>query len=208
MSRRHLSLPTRWLMTDERMGEGLWRALERLPRGGGVVFRHHDTPPADRRALFARVLRVARRRDLLLVRAGATAMRGEMGVHGRRGRGLVTWPAHHRAEAMRGAAAGARLLFVSPLFATRSHPGARAASRAAAAGIARGLPVVAIALGGMTERRFRAVAALGFAGYAGIDCWLSGPDAPRLSPSSPSTIARAARSTIPCRGRSAGNAAR
>ena len=32
MRARH---PDRWLMTDERQREALWRALERLPRGSG-----------------------------------------------------------------------------------------------------------------------------------------------------------------------------
>jgi thiamine-phosphate pyrophosphorylase len=170
--KRPPAIPTRWLMTDERLGEGLWTALSRLPRGGGVMFRHYRTPPAVRRRLFARMLRVARARGLVVVRAGPVPMPGEMGVHRRPGRGLVTWPAHDRREAMAGVAAGARVLFVSPIFATRSHPGAPPLRPGKAATIARGLPVVRIALGGMDERRFRTVRHLGFDGYAGIDCWL------------------------------------
>lgn len=175
MQRRH-PVPTRWLMTDERMGEDVWRALERLPRGAGVVFRHHATPVAERRRLFARVRRVARRRGLVLVRAGAVAMRGEQGVHARpgrgSGRGLVTWPAHDRAEAVRGMRSGASVLFVSPVFPTWSHPGARARGVLRAATVARGLGVAAMALGGMDERRLRRVRELGFVGYAAIDAWL------------------------------------
>jgi thiamine-phosphate pyrophosphorylase len=171
MRPRHPKLPTRWLMTDERLGEGLWDALRRLPPGSGVVFRHYRTPPAERRRLFARVLRVARARGLMLVRAGAMPMPGEMGVHARRGRGPVTWPAHDRREALTAVGAGAKVVFVSSLFATRSHPGASPLPRYRAAAIARGLPVMAIALGGMDARRFRKVRELGFAGYAGIDCW-------------------------------------
>ena len=171
MRHRHPPVPTRWLMTDERLGPALWDALARLPRGSGVVFRHYRTPIAERRRLFARVLRVARARGLVLVRAGPVPMPGEMGVHARRGCGFVTWPAHDRREAMAGVRAGARVLFVSPVFATRSHPGAPALPRWRAAAITRGLPVAAIALGGMDERRFRAVRRIGFAGYAGIDCW-------------------------------------
>jgi thiamine-phosphate pyrophosphorylase len=170
MPPRH-PVPTRWLMTDERVGDALWEALERLPRGAGVVFRHHATPPAARRRLFARVRRVARRRGLVLVRAGGMPMRGEQGVHGRRGRGLVTWPTHDRREAVAAVRGGARVVFVSPLFATRSHPGARVPGPLRAAGVARDLPVVAIALGGMDAYRFRRVRALGFAGYAAIDAW-------------------------------------
>jgi thiamine-phosphate pyrophosphorylase len=173
MPPRHPSLPTRWLMTDERLGDDLWRALAALPRGGGVVFRHYATDARTRRALFARVRAVARRRGLVLVRAGDVAMRGEQGVHGRRGgRGIVTWPAHDRVEAVAGVRAGARVLFVSPVFATRSHPGARGTGPLRAAAIARGLGVAAIALGGMDERRFVRIRRLGFAGYAAIDAWV------------------------------------
>ncbi|RYD48780.1 MAG: thiamine phosphate synthase, partial [Sphingomonadales bacterium] len=38
---RHPLIPKLWLMTDERMGDDLWDALKRLPRGSGVIFRHY-----------------------------------------------------------------------------------------------------------------------------------------------------------------------
>src|SRR3546814_3022387 len=44
---RRQPLPHLWMMTDERQGETLWRALYRLPRGAGVVFRHHSLPPRE-----------------------------------------------------------------------------------------------------------------------------------------------------------------
>ena len=158
-------------MTDERQGVGLWAALERLPRGAGVVFRHYATSGAERRALFARILRVARRRGLVLVRGGDVAFLGEQGVHGRRGMGLVTWSAHDRAQAIDGVRAGAEVLFVSPLFTTRSHPGQSPVGPLRAATLARGLAVTVIALGGMDERRFARIGKLGFDGYAAIDGW-------------------------------------
>ena len=171
MPRRHPRLPTRWLMTDERLGDGLWDAVRRLPPGSGIVFRHYRTPAAERRRLFQRLRRIARARGLVLVRAGATAMAGEMGVHARRGAGMVTWPVHDRREAARARAGGADLVFVSPLFATRSLPGEGGLTRHRAAALVGALPMPAIALGGMDARRFRALRVLGFVGYAGIDCW-------------------------------------
>jgi len=157
-------------MTDERMGDALWQAVARLPRGSGIVFRHYATPAAERRRLFARLLRIARRRGLVLVRAGETRLPGEMGTHGRRGRGITTWPAHSRREAVRGVRHGADALFVSPVFATRSHPGAPALGARRAAAIVRGLPTRAIALGGMDARRYARLT--GFDGWAAIDAWL------------------------------------
>lgn len=163
-------------MTDERMGDSLFAAIEALPRGAGIVFRHHATGRAARRALFERVARVAQRKHLMLIRGGAGRLgRGEAGVHGN-GRlsrpGLRTWPAHSRAEAIAGKRAGAEMLFVSPVYPTRSHPGAQALGPLRAAGIGRGLGLNIIALGGMDSRRFLRLRGLGFQGWAAIDAWL------------------------------------
>lgn len=164
MPARH---PTLWLMTDERAD--LWASVRRLPPGAGIVFRHYATDPAERRRLFRGLRQATRAKRLVLVRAGAMPLPGEMGVHGRSGRGLVTWPAHTRAEALAGARAGATLLFVSPVFPTRSHPGAPALGPARGARIGRGLDVGVVALGGMNARRFRRLR--GFHGWAAIDAW-------------------------------------
>jgi thiamine-phosphate pyrophosphorylase len=173
VTRRHPAEPPKlWLMTDERMGEQLWRALRRLPRGSGVVFRHYHTPPGERRRLFRKVAAVARARGLVLVRAGEGPLGAEAGTHGRRGAGLITWPAHDRAEALRGVRAGAGLLFVSPVYATRSHPGAPALGPGTARRIAAGLPVRAIALGGVTREHGRSLIRAGWWGWAAIDAWI------------------------------------
>jgi thiamine-phosphate pyrophosphorylase len=171
MRSRHPPIPQRWLMTDPRMGEALWTALDRLPRGSGVIFRHYQLPPAERRALFGRIARVARRRRLLLLRAGATPLRGEAGSHGRRGDGVTTWPVHSRIEAIAAIRAGADALLVSPVFATRSHPGARALGPVRLGMLIRGLGVPVIALGGMDEQRSRRLRSLDVHGWAAIDAW-------------------------------------
>ena len=164
------SVPRLWLMTDERLAEPLAAIVRRLPRGTGVVFRHHATAAAQRRSTL-RILRHARDGGrIVLVRAGADPLgQASVASHGRHG--SWTWPAHNRTEAVRAVRAGARVLFVSPIFATRSHPGARPLGPLRAAAIARGLPVTAIALGGMTPKRFRHLRGLGFAGWAAIDAW-------------------------------------
>ncbi|CUS46331.1 Thiamin-phosphate pyrophosphorylase [hydrothermal vent metagenome] len=168
-------IPTLWLMTDERMGDGLWRAIDSLPRGAGIVFRHYATAPDERRSLFARITRMARRKRLMIVRAGPDPLGMEAGTHGR-GRlspgGIRTWAAHSRKEAVAGKRARADALFVSPIYTTRSHPGARALGPTRAAAIGRGLNIPLIALGGMNASRFRKMQGLGFHGWAAIDAWL------------------------------------
>ncbi|UVO50992.1 thiamine phosphate synthase [Sphingomonas sp. SUN019] len=168
MRRRH-PVPTLWLMTDERLGDGLWAAIERLPRGAGIVFRHYATPEPERRRMFAKVARIARARGLVVVRAGAAPMRGEMGTHNRSRRGILTFSVHCRSEAVAARRLGADVLFVSPMFATRSHKDARMLSNVRAMLIVREVPGALIALGGMDARRFRRLR--GFDGWAAIDAW-------------------------------------
>ncbi|WP_368086057.1 thiamine phosphate synthase [Sphingomonas sp. OK281] len=162
----------RWLMTDERMGDALWRALMRLPLGSGVVFRHYATPERERRALLRRVKRIARSRGLVVVVAGKFVIAAD-GVHGRaQTHGIRTWPAHSRGEALAGKRAEADAMFVSPVYPTRSHDGAAGIGPARAMQIGRGLGIPVIALGGMTESRWRQIRRFGFHGWAAIDAWI------------------------------------
>jgi thiamine-phosphate pyrophosphorylase len=171
---RRQPLPRLWLMTDERQSEGLWQSLERLPKGSGVVFRHYGLAAADRRRLFERVRRVARRRRLLLLAAGPE-LRGD-GVHGGRHGGFSA-SAHDLRELKAAERKGAKLVFLSPAFETRSHPGARALGPVRFGLIARQARVPVIALGGVDSRR--ALRLPHAYGWAGIDAW--GPD-PSSSP--------------------------
>lgn len=166
-------IPRLWLMTDERLGDALWPALARLPHGAGVVFRHYSLPLAERKALFARIERIARRRRLILMVARPWRVSPLIGVHGARHRqaNLRTAPAHSRREALAAVRAGADALFVSPVFATRSHPDAPALGVVRLGLITRGLGVPLIALGGMNHRRARALALQDIHGWAGIDAW-------------------------------------
>ncbi len=176
--------PRLWLMTDERIGDALWDALERLPRRSGIVFRHNATAPPARRRLFEAVRKLARRRRLVLVLAGppkrAIGWRAD-GVHGRSpharsARPLVrTAPVHTRRELLAAMKAGADALLLSPVFATRSHPG-RPVLGPIRFGLIASMPGnrPVIALGGMTARRFRRMRALGAYGWAAIDAFTRG----------------------------------
>ena len=167
MKRRH-PLPRLWLMTDERQGHGLWEALERLPRGSGIVFRHYGLSREERQKLFARVRRFARARRLTLLAAGSP-LPGADGNHGRRGAGLSSFSVHNLREIRAAERAGADLVFLSPVYATRSHPGAKPLGPRRFALLAHGTKLPVIALGGMDADRF---ATLGGAyGWAGIDAW-------------------------------------
>lgn len=172
--------PRLWLMTDERQGEGLWGALERLPRGSGIVFRHYGLEAGKRRKLFERVKRAARRRGLMLLLAAPPDRGRAWGADGshrpsaagrRQSRGLRTASAHDLREIGEAARAGVDLLFLSPVFATRSHPGAKPLGAVRLGLLARRSPIPVVALGGMNARRARALARLPLHGWAAIDAW-------------------------------------
>ena len=165
--------PRRWLMTDERLGGALAEIVARLPGDAGVVFRHYSLPPAERRALFEQVKASAGSRLLLL--AGEAAQAAEWGADGSHGRGpgggLRGAPVHDQAGIRRAERDGAQLLFLSPVFPTRSHPGAPTLGLARFAWLARRTRLPVIALGGMDEVRGKRLASFGAHGWAGIDAW-------------------------------------
>lgn len=161
-------------MTDERLGDRLPAIVAAMPRGSGIVFRHYATPPVERRALFVQVLRIARARRIVVLVAGPS-LRGGDGVHGRSAhgsnRGMATRPVHSVRERIAAERAGVAAMFVSPVFATRSHPGTRGLGRVRFGLVVRGARVPVIALGGMDACRARGLRAFGIAGWAAIDAW-------------------------------------
>ena len=122
-----------WLFTDADRLPDPRAAVAALPRGrAGVVLRHDSNP--NRAALGGDLARICRERRLLLVVAGDVRLAAALGagVHLRGGRwpgfprpcGVVTSSAHSVRDLWRAARAGADLAFLSPVFATSSHPGA------------------------------------------------------------------------------------
>lgn len=175
--------PRLWLMTDERMGEALLSAIDRLPIGkAGIVFRHYSLAPNKRRALFDKVKQRAQKRRLILLLAGSEAMAHAWRADGWHGPSAARLPqgrrllhsmaVHNPAELQRAKRANADLIFVSPVFSTRSHIGEKTLGRFGFARLARPHNIPAIALGGMSAYRAYSLKGLGAYGYAAIDDWL------------------------------------
>ena len=164
-------LPRLWLMTDERLGEGLFGAIARLPAGAGIVFRHYSLDEAERRLLFGRVRAAHPGLLLLAAPAEVAAMWGADGSHGRH-QGAVTASAHDLAELRLAEAAGVQLVFLSPVYATRSHPEAETLGPGGFAALVAETALPAVALGGMNAQRAKGLS--GAYGWAGIDAWASG----------------------------------
>jgi len=132
--RRAKTLPVLWLFTDLRRLPDPVPAIRRLPHGlAGVVLRDDRHP--DRLAYGRRIAEACRERRAALAVAGdwRLAARLRAGLHLRSGcrpgtapRHLRAWTssAHGPAHLIRARRAGVALAFLSPAFATVSHPGA------------------------------------------------------------------------------------
>jgi thiamine-phosphate pyrophosphorylase len=161
------------MMTDERQGDAFWQALARLPRGAGVVVRHYSLPAGERARLIRAVALAGRRKSLVVVAADSADrwyLAGHHGASAHKRRGLKTVSAHNRREIVAAEKAGADLVFLSPVFPTRSHPGARGLGRVRFSLLAQSTRLPVIALGGMTAMRAEALGRAA-CGWAGIDAW-------------------------------------
>ena len=149
MTRRQTT-PEQWLILNEEIDPTRWRALRRLPRATGVLVLR-DLETGDKR----RLRYLARARSLTFV--VETPLRASR-VHNSRELGnalLRRLP----------------LIFLSPIWPTRSHPDWPPLPRMRAATLARLANGRTIALGGMNPRRYAKIAPLGFIGWAGISAW-------------------------------------
>ena len=160
-------MPNLWLVSDARNDEVLDRALRRLPRGFGLIFRHYHLAAAQRRRRFAALMRIARQRRHVVALAGTCAearLWGADAAYGSprqiaRGPALLRLAAVHDLREIGAANRGrADAVLLSPAFSTRSHPGARALGPARFRLLGSRSQSPVIALGGMSLRRARRLA--------------------------------------------------
>lgn len=154
-----------WLFTDSVRLPDPRPAVARLPRGlCGVVLRHDDA--AGRARLAYDLARLCRERRNVLVVAGDWRLAAALGagVHLRGGRRLpgahgrvCTSSAHGVADLVAAARAGAKLVFLSPVFATASHPGEPGLGAPRWCHAAREARIAVAALGGVSGANVRRV---------------------------------------------------
>ncbi len=180
-------------MTDARLPD-VAAVAARLPRGAAVVLRHYDDP--GREDLGRRLARVCRARGLVLLVAGDWRLAARLGADGvhlpegmvrggrlapvlgwrRRGGKLLSVAAHGRAAVRRAEAVEADVVLLSPVFPTRSHPGAPVLGARRFAGLARSSALPVVALGGVNAATVNALEGTGAWGVAAIDGWaITGP---------------------------------
>ncbi|MDP5103114.1 MAG: thiamine phosphate synthase [Erythrobacter sp.] len=160
------TLPELWLISDARNDAGLERALARLPRGSGFIYRHYHLDDAARLVRFDALAAAARASDHVVILSGSADLAqawGADGIYGppeRLGKlpGLLRLAtAHDAREIALANRAQADGVFLSPVFPTRSHPGGRCLGVAAFHALAAHAAMPVIALGGMTPEHAHAL---------------------------------------------------
>lgn len=179
---RRSSLPALALMTDDDRLADPREAVLALPRGSLVVLRAREKE--RRSALAAKLIRLARQRDLKWIVADDPELAVRAGAHGahfaeskmalaaswrlRRPGWLITCAAHSFDACLRAKRAAVDAVLLSPVFPTGSHPGRPALGSLRARSIARESALPVYALGGVNERTARQLAGGDFAGLAAI----------------------------------------
>jgi len=175
MPRRQSACPELWAISDARNDAALARALARMPRGSGLVFRHYHLDEEARRRRFAQLARIARLRGHTAVLAGDARSARRWRAQGAYGAPatLASGPAclrlvtvHSLRELGKAQRARADAVLLSPVFSTRSHPGGKTLGPLRFRLIARHARVPVIALGGMDGARAHR---LGWPKWAAID---------------------------------------
>lgn len=170
-------LPEIWLVSDARNDSRLEAAINSLPRGSGLIFRHYHLPPVERRSRFEALTRRSQARGHMVVLSGTASEARRWGASGAYGSSarLARGPAILRlvtVHSLRELAAAQRsradAVLLSPVFATQTHPGGRALGAVRFRLIAARATVPVIALGGMNSARARAIGAERWAAIASL----------------------------------------
>ena len=158
-------LPDLWLLSDERNADVLESALRSFRQPIGFVYRHYHLPPERRLAEFRRLARIAWRGGHTVILSDSALTAREWGADGIYGAPLALYPrriellriatAHDMREIAQANRVGADAVMLSPVFPTRSHPGAATLGPARFRALASHARMPVIALGGMTGMRAR-----------------------------------------------------
>lgn len=177
-----MKLPIAFYFTDETRAANPQGIIARLPKGTAVLFRHYNHQ--NRAELAMDLSKLCKSRNLPLFIAGDAALASRIGANGvhlpdalksRLPRLQTTYPqlmfsaACHSERSLKAAERlGADLAFLSPLYATRSHPNARTWGALRAAAVLRRTTLPVYALGGITDARFNQITNSGFSGFGAI----------------------------------------
>ena len=169
-------------MTDTQRTPDPVSAVNRLPKGFGVILRHYDAP--YRHELAEELARLCRQRHITFLVANdwslakrvhadgvhlpEHAVRTSRSLRKRSSNFLVTSAAHSQRSLWHAVHAGVDAVLVSPVFPTSSHPGTRPIGLMRFLNICKISPIPVYALGGIDANATLRFQNSGCVGVAGI----------------------------------------
>lgn len=171
------NLPALFFLTDPERTPNPEAAIDQLPSGAGVIYRHFGA--VNRREVARRMSALCHKRRLVFLIAADPELAASVGAHGvhwpermlgtlRAGPGLMTGAAHSAAAVARWRDAGAHACVLSPVFETQSYSRHEPLGLFKASQIARATKLPVIALGGVTSSNARMLVGRGFSGLAAV----------------------------------------
>jgi thiamine-phosphate pyrophosphorylase len=180
------TLPDLWLLSDERNDALLERVLRSYTVSIAFVFRHYFLPPAARLRRFRTLQRICREQRHLVILADSPQTAKEWGAQGVYGAPLMLAPrrnglisvatAHNMRELAAANRMDADLVMLSPVFPTRSHPGAKTLGPIRFRLLAQRATMPVIALGGMDRQYANRMRWERWAGVDGLSTGCPRPD--------------------------------
>ncbi|MBT3792594.1 MAG: thiamine phosphate synthase [Rhodospirillales bacterium] len=191
-ARKHLSrtrsMAPLILMTDPDRLPNPISVLENLPAGAGVIYRPGATNLDQGSVALGQKIRDAcRQRGLRFIVSGPAQFALRLQADGQhipqwqmkkggrmirpRKRWIITASCHDVASLIAASRAGADIALLSPVFKTKSHPGARTLGSLKFSALAQASPIPVYALGGIdanTARRLKGADACGIAGIGAL----------------------------------------
>jgi len=185
LGRKEPDLPPIIVMSDARRAPDAAAMIRALPPEAAFIFRHYELAPHDREKRARQACSAARYRNIPFLVAGDAKLAARIGADGLHlpewqimrlesrlalnlPFGFITAAAHSPAALRRAASAGVDAALLSPVFATKSHVGARPLGLAKAAEWARAATLPVYALGGINEETAARLSGTDFCGIAGI----------------------------------------
>ncbi len=173
---------TGFYFTDDQRGMDPLIVADRLPSNTGIIFRHYNSK--NRREMASYLSKICKRRQIMLyiaqdpslakaVKAGGLHLPeyqiSRLPLIRHRYPGLKISTACHSARSLTLASSlGADIAFLSPLFATDSHPGKIGLGIIRAALAKQNVSLPVYALGGIHMQKLASLQALGFSGFGAI----------------------------------------
>ena len=173
--------------TDRKRCADLSLAIKKLPKNSAVIFREYDLDEAAREKLAQEIIAICRGRNHKILIGKNVALARKLradGIHFSDNDILPlavfnrqNWPrefifsfaCHNFLSVLKSQQLKVDLLFVSPIFATKSHPNIAPLGLMQLSKIIRASKVPVFALGGVNEKNIHTLERLGAQGFGAIE---------------------------------------